>query len=78
VDTNNISESFNHVLQQRYLPSRYDTTIFALVPILVEVVFPEQIRYIQAAIKQTAADQRPRYELPDFSKRSLTQYRLYA
>ena len=67
VDTNNITESFNHVLRQRYLPLRHDTTIFALVQILVEVVFPEQeIRYIQATIKQTAAYRRPRYELPDF------------
>ena len=67
VDTNNITESFNHVLRQRYLPLRHDTTIFALVQILVEVVFPEQeIRYIQATIKQTAAYRKPKYELPQF------------
>ena len=67
VDTNNITESFNHILRQRYLPLRHDTTIFALVQILVEVVFPEQeIRYIQATIKQTAAYRKPKYELPQF------------
>ena len=41
VDTNNITESFNNVLRQRYLPLRHDTTIFALVQVLVEIVFPE-------------------------------------
>ena len=67
IDTNNITESFNHVLRQRYLPLRHDNTIFALVQILVEVVFPEQeIRYIQATIKQTAAYHTPKYELPEF------------
>lgn len=67
VDTNNITESFNNVLRRRYLPLRHDTTIFALVQILVEVVFPEQeVRYIQATIKQMKAYRRPRYELPDF------------
>ena len=40
---------------------------FALVKILAEAVFPEQeIRYIQATIKQTAAYRKPKYELPEF------------
>ena len=65
VDTNNITESFNNVLRRRYLPLRQDTTIFALVQVLVEVVFPEQeIRYIQATIKQTSTYRRPRYHQP--------------
>ena len=67
VDTNNITESFNNVLRKRYLPLRQDTTIFALVQILVEVVFPEQeVRYIQATVKQTSAYRRPRYHLPNY------------
>ena len=79
VDTNNITESFNHVLRQRYLPLRHDTTIFALVQILVEVVFPEQeIRYIQATIKQTAAYLSQNMSYQNSFKRSLTQYRLFA
>ena len=65
MDTNNITESFNNVLRQRYLPLRHDTTIFALVQVLVEIVFPEQeLRYIQAMIKQTSAYRRPRYDIP--------------
>ena len=69
VDTNNITESFNNVLRRRYLPLRHDTTIFALVQILVEVAFPEQeTRYVQATIKHTDAYRKPRYELPDFLK----------
>ena len=67
VDTNNITESFNNVLRRRYLPLRHDTTIFALVQILLEVAFPEQeMRYIQATIKHTSMYRKPRYDLPDF------------
>ena len=67
VDTNNITESFNNVLRRRYLPLRQDTTIFALVQILVEVVVPEQeVQYMQATIKQTSAYRRPRYHLPNY------------
>ena len=64
MDTNNLTESFNNV---RYLPLRHDTTIHALVQVLLEVAFPEQeIRYIQATIKQTGAYRKPRYEIPPF------------
>ena len=67
VDTNNITESFNNVLRQRYLPLRHDTTIFALVQVLVEIVFPEQeLRYMQATIKQTSAYRKPRYDIPSY------------
>ena len=67
VDTNNFTESFNNVLRRRYLPLRHDTTIHALVQILVEVAFPEQeTRYIQATIKRTGAYRKPRYEIPCF------------
>ena len=65
VDTNNITESFNNVLRQRYLPLRHDTTFFALVQVLVEIVFPEQeLRYMQGIIKQTSAYRKPRYDVP--------------
>ena len=65
MDTNNITESFNNVLRRRYLPLRHDTTIFALVQVLIEVAFPEQeMRYVQATIQQTREYRRPRYELP--------------
>lgn len=65
MDTNNITESFNNVLRRRYLPLRHDTTIFALVQILIEVAFPEQeMRYVQATIQQTKAYRRPRYQIP--------------
>lgn len=67
VDTNNITESFNNVLRRRYLPLRQDTTIFALVQILIEIAFPElEVRYIQATIKQTSSYRKPRYALPVF------------
>ena len=50
-------------------PLRHDTTIFALVQILVEVAFPKQeIRYIQAAIKHTNAYRKPRFGMPAFLK----------
>ena len=65
MDTNNITDSFNNVLRQRYLPLRHDTIIFALVQVLIEIVFPEQeLRYMQATIKQTCAYRKPRYDVP--------------
>ena len=65
MDTNNITESFNNVLRRRYLPLQHDTTVFALVQILIEVAFPEQeINYVQATIQQTKEYRRPRYQIP--------------
>lgn len=69
VNTNNITESFNNVLRKRYLPLRHDTTVFALAQVLLEVVFPEQeLKYVQATVKQTSTYRSPRYSLPDFLK----------
>lgn len=65
VNTNNITESFNNVFRKRYLPLRHDTTVLALVQILVEVVFPEQeMRYVQATVKQTTEYRTPKYPIP--------------
>ena len=67
VNTNNITESFNNVLRKRYLPLRHDTTVFALTQILVEVVFPEQeLKYIQATVKQTTEYRIPKYPMPSY------------
>ena len=55
------------MLRRRYLPLRHDTTIHALVQVLIEVAFPEQeTRYVQATIKQTGAYRKPRYDIPCF------------
>ena len=41
--------------------------MFALTQVLVEVVFPEQqLKYIQATVKQTSMYRSPRYPMPDF------------
>ena len=67
VDTNNITESFNNVLWQRYFPLRHDTTVFAFVQVLTEVAFPEQeSKYFQTLIQQTQAYCKPRYDIPSF------------
>ena len=67
MDTNNITESFNNVLRQRYLPLRHDTTVFAFVQVLTEVAFPEQeSKYFQTLIQQTQAYRKPRYDIPSF------------
>ena len=67
MDTNNITESFNNVLRKRYLSLRHDSTIFALVQVLVEVVFPDQeSTYVQSTVKQLSTYRKPRYELPYF------------
>lgn len=41
--------------------------MFALTQVLVEVVFPEQqLKYIQATVKQTSTYRSPRYPIPDY------------
>ena len=41
--------------------------MFALTQVLVEVVFPEQqLKYIQATVKQTSIYRSPRYPIPDY------------
>ena len=66
MDTNIITESFNHVLRQRYLPLRHDTTIFALVQIVTEVAFPEQETKYNLSISQTQFYRKPRYQVPSY------------
>ena len=67
MDTNNITESFNNVLRQRYLPLQHDTTVFAFVQVLTEVAFPEQeSKYFQTLIQQTHAYRKPHYDIPSF------------
>lgn len=54
-------------MRKRYLPLRHDTTVFALAQILVEVVFPEQeLKYIQATVKQTTEYRIPKYPMPSY------------
>ena len=67
VDINNITESFNNVLCRRYLPLQHDTTIFALVQILIEVAFKEQeTKYNQSISQQSQAYRKPRYNIPSY------------
>jgi hypothetical protein len=41
--------------------------VFALTQVLVEVVFPEQqLKYIQATVKQTSTYRSPQYPMPDY------------
>ena len=55
------------MLRKRYLSLRHDNTIFALVQVLVEIVFPEQEnRYIQSTVKQSSEYRKLRYEIPVF------------
>ncbi len=55
------------MLRRRYLPLRYDTTVFAFVQVVTEVAFPEQeSKYFQTLIHQTQAYRKPRYEMPCF------------
>ena len=67
IDTNNLTESFNNVLRRHYLSHQHDTIIDVLVQVLLEVAFPEQeVRYIQATIKQSGAYRKLRYEIHQF------------
>lgn len=67
IDTDNLTEAFNNALRSRYLRLRQDTSVFELVQILVNVVFPEQeSNYIVAVAQQMEAYRRPRYNIPDF------------
>ena len=55
------------MLRKRYLSLRHDNTIFALVQVLVEIVFPEQEnRYIQSTVKQSSEYRKLRYDMPIF------------
>ena len=67
------NRSFSHVLRQRYLLLRHDTTIFALVQILTEVAFPDQeIKYNRSILSQTQFYQKPRYQVPSYDHTKFT------
>ena len=66
IDTDNITESFNHTLRTRYLPLQQDKTVSAFVKVLTEIVFEEQEReYVKATAQQSTSYRRPRYHLPE-------------
>lgn len=67
VDTDNLTESFNHALRSRYLHLQQDKTVSAFVKVLVDIVFTEQEReYVVATTQQTTCYRLPRYSLPEY------------
>ena len=67
VDTNNLTEAFNNAFRSRYLRIRYDKTVYSLVSLLTDIVFPEQEKeYAIAVAQQTTAYRKPRYKPPDY------------
>jgi hypothetical protein len=67
VDTDNLTEAFNNTLRSRYLGHRADTTVYSLVQVLVDVVFPEQAKEYTTALTQATESYRvPRYEVPPY------------
>ena len=67
VDTDNLTEAFNNVLRSRYLGHRADTTVYSLVQVLVDVVFPKQTKEYTTAVTQATETYRvPRYPLPEY------------
>lgn len=66
-DTNNLTEAFNNAFRSRYLKLRQDTTVYSLVQVLTDIVFPEQEKeYAIAVAQQMDTYRTPRYKLPDF------------
>ena len=60
-------EAFNNAFRSRYLKLRHDKTVFSLVQVLTDIVFPEQAReYTIAVAQQTNAYRVSRYSFPDF------------
>ena len=67
IDTDNLTESFNHTLRTRYLHLQQDKTVAAFVKLLVDVVFTEHEReYAIATAQQTDSYRLPRYNLPKY------------
>jgi len=60
VDTNNITKYFNNVLCRQYLPLHHNSTVSALVQILIEFAFPE----LEKQLPISCAYQKPCYEMP--------------
>jgi len=52
VNTDNLTEAFNHALRSRYLHLRQDSTVSDLVDLLLKIVFPEQEREYAIAVTQ--------------------------
>ena len=51
----------------RYLQHRADTTVYSLVQVLVDVVFPKQAKEYTTALTQASTSYRvPRYALPEY------------
>ena len=54
-------------MRSRYLQHRADTTVYSLVQVLVDVVFPEQAKEYTTALTQASTSYRvPRYALPEY------------
>ena len=67
VDANNYSESFHSVLKKHYFTLRHDKSVFFLVKLLLECIFPDQERdYVMMTAKQTTPFQVPRSHLPAY------------
>ena len=67
VNTNNYTESFNNVLKHHYFILRNDKSVFSLVQLLLQHVFPDQEReYTELSARQTKDHRLPRDPLPSF------------
>ena len=69
VDTDNLTEAFNHALRCRYLHLQQDKTVSAFVRVVIDIVFSEHEReYIIATTQQRYTYRIPRYPLPAYLK----------
>ncbi|XP_065918696.1 uncharacterized protein [Dysidea avara] len=67
VNTNNYTESFNNVLKNHYFILRNDKSVFSLIKLLLQHVFPEQEKeYIELSARQARDHRLPRELLPSF------------
>ena len=67
IDTDNLTEAFNHALRSQYLQLRQDSSVTDLIEVLVNIVFPEQQHeYTVAVAQQTDAYRKPQYDIPDY------------
>ena len=61
VNTNNYTESFNNILKHHYFILRNDKSVFSLVQLLLQHVFPDQEReYTELSARQTKDHRLPR------------------
>ena len=67
IDTDNLTEAFNHTLRSQYLQLRQDTSVTDLCEVLLNIVFPEQQKeYTIAVTQQTEGYRKPWYEIPGY------------